>query len=368
MPVGRTPTRSSRRLRGEDPTESLLEVNEKNPVAPNHQNNHQSLQEDTEPIIEMANQENPLNQREGILPNIRVEIPLNQVIEVPGLPNQSGGVPEGPPEDIGAGRQQRPVHEGFYQLEALLRALNVAPQVPLPTYSRIDHESPNVFIAECEQYFVSSRTRNATRTRTAATGLRGNAEKWWSCYSSLNFDWEKFQELLLGHFNSTAVLSRLNAALFSKKQADREPVGVFLQQKYLLYQWIRGNDTERVMVATLIELIRPNLRVTIRPTNPQTFSVLMSRAMEAEIDFAEQAPFPRPSLNIRGKEDVPRNSGPSKPNTDGQYPPKCWHCSERYMHKDCPVLAQKIADRTNRPPENWRRAADAPGPVAYPPN
>ena len=47
------------------------------------------------------------------------------------------------------------------------------------------------------------------------------------------------------------------------------------------------------MVATLLELIRQTLSVAIRPTNPQTFSVLMSGVMEAEIDFAEQAPILR---------------------------------------------------------------------------
>ena len=98
----------------------------------------------------MVNQEIPLHHGKEFFPNVRVEIPLNQVTKFRAYPIGGGGG-GGSRKDhrkTGAGR---PVHEGFYQLEALLRALNVASQVPLPTYCGIDHENPNIFIAECEQ-------------------------------------------------------------------------------------------------------------------------------------------------------------------------------------------------------------------------
>ena len=56
---------------------------------------------------------------------------------------------------------------------------------------------------------------------------------------------------------------------------------IYSQQKYLLYQRLRNTDPEPTKVRTLLELLRPNLRMAMRPSNPQTLAALMTRAMQA---------------------------------------------------------------------------------------
>ena len=214
--------------------------------------------------------------------------------------------------------------------EALFRALNLQPPIPLPSYEGADHEDPQRFVRQCEEYFAHTHTPPASHTRTAATGLRGDAERWWSCYSPLDFDWERFQELLYNRYNSPAVISRLNAQLFSRKQTEREAVGIYLQQKYLLYQCLRDTDPEPTKVCTLLELLRPSFRMAIRPSNPQTLAALMTRAMEAEYDLEDPQQGTRPLAHSRSspmlalsREALPQ--GLPRPRTEtgrpGQEPP-----------------------------------------------
>lgn len=273
MPVRRSPTRVSARLRRESPP--LLGV-EENPVAPNLLNNMEENREEVVHNAEQAGENPPLLAQENLPPQ-------NPAIQPPHIPAIQPA-------------HNRPANpmEGYQNLETLVDALNMAPRPPIPCYSGDDHEDPKLFFQRCQEYFNVSRIPASEYTRTAMNGLKGDAEKWWNCYVALDFDWGKFKELLLSCYDSQAIHSRLNAQLFSRRQTDCENVGIFLQQKYLLYQRIRGTDPEGAKVATLLELLRPTLRMAICPANPQTFSALMSKAIEAEYDLAEQQTCQKP--------------------------------------------------------------------------
>lgn len=74
------------------------------------------------------------------------------------------GIIDPPPADDMAENRNNPLPNplgGLDTLEALLRALNDAPRVPLPTYAGVDHEDPNKFLTDCEEYFASARIPNA---------------------------------------------------------------------------------------------------------------------------------------------------------------------------------------------------------------
>lgn len=243
----------------------------------------------------------------------------------------------------------------------LQQLMNPVPRPPLPTYRGADHEDPKRFILKCNDYFQTTHTSETLKTTTASSGLQGDAAKWWVCYQLLDFEWDKFQELLLNQYDSPAVLSRLNAQLFSRKQGEKESAGIYLQQKYLLYQRLRTEEPELTKVSTLLELLRPSLRIAVRPTNPMTFAMLMTKAIEAEHDLAETVSI-QPSRYLK-KEDTQRVDKPARPPADGQYPPRCWHCPERHLHKDCPVLAQKKADQTKNQ-GNSTQASGRPNPTA----
>ena len=330
MRVERTPPRASKRLRGESPEPVLLEVRQRNPVAPIHRrilNREVAMADEIGRLEDLP--QNGVNP-EGRLPNVPAPVIAPSVIPPPVIvpqviPLQVIAPPAIPPPVI------VPIPEGLPQ-EIPLPAN--PPQIAPPA-------GPNAY------------------TRTAVTALRGEAEKWWTCYEALEFDWDTFQNLLLCRFDNAAILSRLHAQLFSRKQGDRENSSLFLQQKYLLYQRLRGGDPEVNKVTTLLELLRPNLRMAIRPYHPQTLSELMTRVLETECDLAELTPR-------MPKRDEPKSDtkAPPKSSLEGPKNPKCWHYPEYHLNKDCPVRNQRQQERENRPSENWKRAAEIPAPVA----
>ena len=268
--ISRTPTRSSTRLQAEKKDHPpLLEVVNQ-PVAPSYPNIMDGSTGGQAVAIERAPEHLQI-QKQLPAPAINVDQARED-------PPADANAPTGNPGQI----LPNEIAQNF---EALFRALNLQPPILLPSYEGADHEDPQRFVRQCKEYFAHTHTPPASRTRTAATGLRGNTERWWSCYSTLDFDWERSQELLYNRYNSPAVISRLNAQLFSRTQTERETVGIYLQQKYLLYQRLRNTDPEPTKVCTLLELLRPSLRMAIRPSNPQTLAALMTRAMEAEHDL-----------------------------------------------------------------------------------
>ena len=115
----------------------------------------------------------------------------------------------------------------------LIRAL-WTPEVPLPTFTGLDNEEPNAFLNECEEFFRQAAIDPSQWTRMINKSLKEPASKWWEVYKSLNLLWAKFRDMLIQCFAGTTTLMRLHAKICSSKQQEKESVGVFLQQKYLL--------------------------------------------------------------------------------------------------------------------------------------
>ena len=120
-------------------------------------------------------------------------------------------------------------------------------------------------------------------TRTTGKALQDTAAKWWSAYKSFNLPWEEFCELFTNKFAGTGTILRLRTQLYSTKHQEREPVGIFLQKKYLLANRLRPGDTEEELVSLMLETIKPSIRRVIR----SAFTVLVNRANQVEADDIE---------------------------------------------------------------------------------
>ena len=124
-------------------------------------------------------------------------------------------------------------------------------------------------------------------TRLIANSLTANAAKWWDLYKNVSLPWPKFRDLLIQYYAGNTTLMRLQAKLYSSKQSEKEPVGIFLQQKYLLALRLRPEAPEADILALLVESLRPSIKIAIRASNLQTFGNLFERATQAEADDFE---------------------------------------------------------------------------------
>ncbi len=223
---------------------------------------------------------------------------------------------------------------------------------PLPEFKGLGHEDPQRYLRKCEEYIESYQIPEGQRTSVIEKGLRGDADKWWQCYKTLDFDWPRFRELLANRFDSDAIKGELIAQLYSKKQGDKESVGAFLQEKYLLFQRVRPNETEANKVSTLVNLVKPSLRKTLRPVTLVDFADLLNRSLQAERDEGEET-----QNKLKATKPVVSDNKPASQNSDKKTTlPQCWHCPERHFHKDCAIYQAKRGSQS----ENWRKAADKP--------
>ena len=147
---------------------------------------------------------------------------------------------------------------------------------------------------------------------------------------------------------------RLQAQLYSKKQTEKEPVAVFLQQKFLLALRLLPEAAEEEIVPILLESLRPSIKRVIRAASPRTIAELFNRATEAEADEAEEHPR-RETKKEELKTKLPETTQIKSQlgfTASAQNLPRCRFCPERHFHKDCPTLANL---RKNDLQENWRQ-------------
>ncbi|KAL7304187.1 hypothetical protein TKK_0003385 [Trichogramma kaykai] len=292
-------------------------------------------------LLDAGSQQNPVNEPavlstpprlvpgEPIAPAVLQQLPPEEPPQVE--TNEGGGPPEVPP------RHHRAMANAF-NFEDLARALmNVRPKPP--TFSGLDHEDPGKYIEKCRTFITAQRLTDEQQVETLQEGLLGEARKWWQPYSEMGFDFEKYSQLVQNKWSSANGRASLLAKLYGVKQGANESTATFLQQKYLLYQRLRPTDPEQEKVNTLIGLLRPSLRKTIKAYQIEDYAALFATATDIECDEEEEnATQPKPSAS-----------------TPRPQPLRCWHCSGRHHKGDCPSRPEARQST----PENWRAAEDA---------
>lgn len=136
---------------------------------------------------------------------------------------------------------------------------------------------------------------------------------------------------------------RFNAQIYSRKQTGKEPVTVFLQQKYLLALRLLPDAEEGTVVPIPLESLWPSMRIVIRAATPTTFGELLDRAVEAEMDEAED-----PTQKESKKEEPRKTSAhPKASNSEDERQrngPPCHYCLQFHFHRNCPIFR---AERSN---------------------
>lgn len=221
-------------------------------------------------------------------------------------------------------------------------------QAPVsPEFRGRDHEDPTRFLAKCEDYFIAARVGDSQRTAVIKKSLLDEAGTWAALYEVADLEWPRFRELFLQKFDNPSVIGFLRAKLYGRKQSEKEQVGPFLQQKYLLYRRVQPDESEEAKVQNLIGLLRPSIRKYLRTAMIHTYDELLLIACQLELDEEDERKVTsKPQVRREPDQGATPNTLPRR--ELARELPQCWHCplGVRHLHKDCPILRQWEQPRT----------------------
>ena len=253
-------------------------------------------------------------------------------------------IPPPPQCEQQAYNQNTAANVPLIDLRAMVRAIRSL-DVPRPTFAGLDHEDPHAFLTQCETFLIDSAMDAAHWSRMVETYLTDEAAKWFTVYKNLSLPWTKFRSLLIQHFAGNSALNKLHVKLYAVKQGDRDPVGVFLQRKYLLALRLLPEATEEQHVSLLLESIKPSIKKILRAATLDSFETLFERAVQAEADEAEENLSKNRTTVPNQKTTAPAvQSSRAVPVSQGSSPaeqrplPQCHYCPGLHFHRNCPVI------------------------------
>ncbi|KAK7592997.1 hypothetical protein V9T40_007749 [Parthenolecanium corni] len=210
----------------------------------------------------------------------------------------------------------------------------------LPTFSGELIEDPERFLLACETAFIESRADAQDWPWLGAEQLKGAAASYWQPYSVMYPTWRLFCEKILMKFNSKAILAKASVEFYSQYQQDQEDPEVFLTRKNQLYRRLFPDDQE--FPVNLLPLLREQLKAKYQPyligVNLTSLDHLIeiTSLLESKLKFSPK--YNNPNKN-------PPSAKPEQTAMNNELP-QCRHCPKKHLHRDCPVLAEKI--RTQR--------------------
>lgn len=224
---------------------------------------------------------------------------------------------------------------------------NTVRHIAIPTFAGLDHEDPESFMAQLDEYFVRARIEDdRDKLQVVAEQLKGYAKKWYEPYQNIMPSFRTFTERFLEQFNSTARVTRIMTSLYGTKQTKDEPVGVFIIKKMNLFQRMDPNKTETLQINVILDQLLPEIRSRLRGQTIRTLDALASIASQIEADLGELDTkhiyrTTRPPTTQSNTAGVNRHIVTDR--TSAVPPSPCRYCPEEqwHFHRDCPNNQQR---------------------------
>lgn len=221
-------------------------------------------------------------------------------------------------------------------------------EATVPPYHGDEHEDPRRFIQQLERLFVEAQIPEEDRVNTAHERLKGQARRWSQNILGLSLTYEVYRERFLEKFDGFASRSNAKAMLYGQRQTDQEDVEVFISRKRNLFYRLEPNADETMMVRTIIEQLKPEIRLGLRflellPTVGIEDLVRVANRIEADCkgrpslnSQTTTAPRTNASTNAYPEPTAPEVA-PRGPATNNRSPPTpCRYCQAWHFHKECP--------------------------------
>lgn len=226
-----------------------------------------------------------------------------------------------------------------------------------------EHENPIHFLNYLNEHFLNNNVEDDfSKIHYTASLLKGEAKRWFEPYISLNLSWTCFCERFLYKFNDISITASYTAKLYGDKQTLNENVCEFISKKIALFNRLEPYRPEEHKSATIIELLRPDIRSRLRifGTHISCEDLLhISTSIEADL-MEEQKVREKNQQKTNQVTQMSRNNLQNRQSTEP--PSACKYCNGWHFHRDCPRNAfhsRQEATGENQP-ENSRRVGNGP--------
>jgi hypothetical protein len=168
------------------------------------------------------------------------------------------------------------------QLRGLL-ARNTAPY-----FRGTSTEDPTTFLNQLDNYLDDACIPGEDRLLIAEGLLDYDALEWWSPLKSGSFDYDAFKQLLLDHYDSHTVRSRLRAELYGTNQAFGQSSVQFISRKAGLAARVMTRPidadiaTDDHLVPFITKMMRPKMRKHLQRAAIKTVDDLILQAVQLE--------------------------------------------------------------------------------------
>ncbi|KAL3277895.1 hypothetical protein HHI36_013236 [Cryptolaemus montrouzieri] len=136
-----------------------------------------------------------------------------------------------------------------------LQLANILKPVDLPEFHGYNHEDPEEFLVKMTGTFAKHAILEEKWTITAAGQLREEVKTWWVPYEHVGLTFSEFETSLKERFNNPALVAKLTAELYNRRQEEDEAVEIFLIKKQQLFRRLQRNTAEEVLLSTLTCLV-----------------------------------------------------------------------------------------------------------------
>ncbi|KAL1449346.1 hypothetical protein WDU94_000537, partial [Cyamophila willieti] len=233
----------------------------------------------------------------------------------------------------------------------------------LPHFNANDDENPNEFINKFQTALKNYHIPEDTWKTIARNQMHQSARQWFDRNSSRFTSFNTFAELFKQQYNNSTVQTKLKAQFYGTPQSLTENSANFVNGKLKIYKRLFPMNSEEEAIEDIIQLLLPQVQVHllhVPPTIDDLFLKLevIDKARNVSDKHKPTAKIeqPKPTFTFVNEKPPPqiKNSPFSNSMQTNQPPPKpqefipnCRHCPARHFHRDCPVLKQKILERSN---------------------
>lgn len=151
----------------------------------------------------------------------------------------------------------------------------------ISTFTGQKHENRYHFIKALEDYFIFANTPRPERIQFAFKMFKGEAEKILT-QSRKHITWEEFAEEITEMYGSPVVVADLQRSLFDEEQRYNKSVVEFLMEKKALEGRLHPDIDEEHLVATMILLLKRDIRQFLFDEDIENVNVLIQKAKSVE--------------------------------------------------------------------------------------